>query len=423
MRKILWVSSSPIGPASRILDLSYEGQSGGWIQTEYETIDHNKSEMFFLTMISSDEIDKFLIKKSSEGTTYAIKRPKITFGLKPSKKHIRIISEIINIINPDVIQIWGTESFLSHAVIQSSEKYRKIIYVQGLIGMHKRYYNGYLNSREDKKYYRGVKILTRLKDIIRHHLFVKQSYLERYSFEHCKNVIIDNDFGKAYIESLSSQIRYFTHQLLPNQKFNQFKWELSKCDKNSIFTVFGITPDKGIHQLLKALKIVKRTIPEIKLYIPGNYPSLYDEKLRKCKNMTSYEKWIYNFLIENELTDNVVFVGKQNLEGMISHFLKCRVFVNPSCMEVHASTLREAITLGVPTISALSGSIADYLTHDFNGMLYRYEEDEILAYYILKMLNDDVKSMQFSLNSFKRMKSLKSTISLEEIYDEVLLDN
>ena len=121
-------------------------------------------------------------------------------------------------------------------------------------------------------------------------------YLKKFSFEHCKNVIIDNDFGKAYIESISSNSVYYSHRLLPNEKYKETYWDHSKCDKNSIFTIYSISPDKGLHQLLKALKIVKKTIPEVKLYVPGNYPSSDGGKITKNKNMTSYERWIYNFL-------------------------------------------------------------------------------------------------------------------------------
>ena len=36
--RILWVSTSPMGPASRILKMPSPGSSGGWIQSEYEAL-------------------------------------------------------------------------------------------------------------------------------------------------------------------------------------------------------------------------------------------------------------------------------------------------------------------------------------------------------------------------------------------------
>ena len=58
---------------------------------------------------------------------------------------------------------------------------------------------------------------------------------------------------------------------------------------------------------------------------------------------------------------------------------KANCFVNPSVMENHALSLREALIVGVPSISTVCGSVSDYVVNGKNGFLYRYEEYEVLA--------------------------------------------
>lgn len=90
--RVLWVSTAPIGPAGRILNITPNATSGGWIQSEYDELlkENKKIDMFFLC--GSREITPGEIRKSQtkEGTAYCINLPKISFGIKPSKKFCQI---------------------------------------------------------------------------------------------------------------------------------------------------------------------------------------------------------------------------------------------------------------------------------------------------------------------------------------------
>ena len=120
------------------------------------------------------------------------------------------------------------------------------------------------------------------------------------------------------------------------------------------------------------------------------------------------------------------FVGAKSPKGMVEELLDCNVFVNPSCMEVHALSLREAMTVGVPCISSLCGSVAEYMNHGKNGFIYRYEEYEILAYYIKILFeNDDMcKSIGYKakVDMDNKCKNL-SDMTLEKIYEVVTVGN
>lgn len=414
--KVLWVSNSPIGPAAKLLGEEYAGSSGGWIQSEYEQLDKSNIEFSFLTTLPSISKGDTLHKTGIEGELYCIHAPKICYGVYADAILQKNIQEVIDKVKPDIIQIWGTETWISNAVSRCKTKAMKFIFIQGLIGVHKRYIGGYFGRlKEDQEYFKGVGLYSKLKKVYREHQFIKQAEIEAETIKNCGNVIIDSNFAAAYCKSIEKKVTCYWHSLKPNSVFYRYKWDYNKCNKNTIFTVYGSSSEKGTQNLLKALAIVKKYIPDTHLIIPGPYQTDNGGKLLPSKK-DEFQMVIYNMIKRLGLIDNISFPGRLAPEGMASTMSKANVFVNPSCMEVHALSLREALTVGLPCISSLCGSVGEYLHHGENGYLYRYEEYEVLAYYLLKVLRNPEQAINLSSNSISNINTRKSQ-TLNSIYN------
>ena len=114
------------------------------------------------------------------------------------------------------------------------------------------------------------------------------------------------------------------------------------------------------------------------------------------------------------MEDNIVFLGKLNPKQMAERLSKTHIFVNPSCMEVHSMGLREALTVGVPSISSCCGSIPEYIQHQKNGYMYRYEEHEQLAYYIQLLLKDEKHCLEFSIFGKNALDDMQTNLVQEQ---------
>ena len=90
---------------------------------------------------------------------------------------------------------------------------------------------------------------------------------------------------------------------------------------------------------------------------------------------------------------------------MASRMSECNVFIMPSCIENHSSTLREAMIVGAPCVSSFVGSVGEFITNGENGFVYRYNEKDTLAYYVMKLFEDDNLAMKISENSKKTIKT------------------
>ncbi len=422
--RILWVSNSPIGPAADILNENYQGSSGGWIQTEYDKIEKTNTEFFFLSTLSSVKKGELLKKSNNKGTLYCLPTPRLQYGIIPKQKVVSQLENIICEINPDIIQIWGTETWLSYAVSLCSESVPKVIFIQGLIGMHQRYLGGYFgNMPEDNSYKSSDSLIANVKSIIRTVQFKKQAKIEEKTLCNCRNAIVDNDFTKAYCNSLSPVINCFEHKLEANKEFFAKRWKLENCIKHTVFTVYGGSAEKGTQNLLKALSIVKKSISDVRLIIPGPYNIKDDGKLADNKQ-DAFQTVLKNMINSLDLNENVKFAGKLSPKQMSSEMEKANIFVNPSCMEVHALSLREAMTVGVPCISSMCGSVNSYLKNGYNGYIYRYEEYEVLAFYLKRLLENPGIQKEFSENSYNSMRdNSDNSLTLEEIYNELITNN
>ena len=419
--KVLWVSNSPIGPAASILGKEYSGTSGGWIQSEYEALDKNNVQMSFLCTSPTVKKNEIVHKKNEIGEVFCFKSPRPSMGIKNPQYLVRGIRKTIEEISPDIIQIWGTETCVSNIVSHCAPSIPKVIFMQGLIGIHEKYLGGYFNK--DRKKYGGRRTpISWLKDCVRTRSFVRHVEVEKNTIKNCKNIIVDSNFVRDYCNAVGTEVKCFMYPLFPNKLFYDYSWSLDKCKRHSIFTVFGSNSEKGLHQLIKALAIVKCKYPDVLLTVPGSYPLDANGKLAPSKNH-SYYFALKKMMIKMGVEDNVRFVGRLDAAGMAETMSSSHIFVNPSCMEVHALSMRESMVQGIPCISTICGGILDFLRHGDNGMIYRYEEYEILAGTICRLFGDDELCKKISSKARVALDLLnKDVSSLNQVYREILDD-
>lgn len=417
--KILWVSNSPIGPAAQILEGKYQGSSGGWIQSEYEALNNiEEHQMYFLCSLKTVKPGEYIHKANSTGEVFCVNQPILSSGVRNPKKLVKTVENVIRQIEPDLIQIWGTETCLSNIVAHDPFDVAKVVFIQGLIGVHVRYLNGYFSRKKNKKYFAGEKIISRLKSVVREKQFLRQADIEADTLSYCKNVIVDSNFAKAYCMSVTEDIRCYRHILKPNRVFYKHKWSLDGCRRHTIFTVYGSSSEKGLQQLLKAVSLVKTDLKDIKILIPGPFSTDEDGKL-KPSSSNGFETVLRNMIDDLNLQENVEFLGKLSANEMADAIYVSHIFVNPSCMEVHALSLREAMCQGVPCISSLCGSVGELIMHGENGFIYRYEEYEVLAFYIKQLMENDNLAVEISSKAvcaIEEMEQRDENRTLTEIY-------
>ena len=161
-------------------------------------------------------------------------------------------------------------------------------------------------------------------------------------------------------------------------------------------------PIKGLHMLLKALVIVKNKYPDVKLSIPGT-------ALRKLTGLgnyfkqNGYEKFIRSQMEELDLKNNVEYTGRLTAIEMAKKMSESNCFVMCSAIENHSSTLKEAMTVGVPCVASYVGGVPEYAINEKNCLLYRFEDYEVLAQNIIRLFESQDLSERLSNRAMSDM--------------------
>ncbi len=410
--KILWVTNIPFGPINDFLETK-PAASGSWLDATYNMV-KNKDNLE-LVLVTVWETNKILHYKSENVAIYVIPKGKEKNYNVNSRENIYFWQQIYDAEKPDLLQIWGTE--FSHGLLAQKVMAHipSVIYMQGLMSQIAKHYLSDISFSEI------IKNIT-FRDLVsfdniyqQKNKFLKRASVEAEMLKMAKYVIVENDWCATHCQIINPNIKVLYSKLPIKQEFFNYNWDDTYVP-NTIMSIAGGYPIKGLHILLKAISIVKKQKKDIKLLIPGDNNVKVNSLKEKIK-ITSYSKYLNTLIEKYDLIDNVKFLGRLNSDEMASAMEKSNIFVMPSSIENHSSSLIEAMIVGMPTIATYVGGVPEYITNGENGFIYRYNEYEILAHHILSLLDNPNLAKKIGVNARDSMRE-KRKISLikEEVF-------
>ncbi len=137
------------------------------------------------------------------------------------------------------------------------------------------------------------------------------------------------------------------------------------------------------------------------------------------------DRFIVNNLIDElGLTDNVLFLGKQ--ENVAEVLSISDLLLLPSQKESFGLVLLEAMACKVPVVATKVGGIPEVVMHKETGFLSDVGNIDEMAQYALQLLTNEDLHNQFSENGFARVKnhfnSKKIVNDYEKIYKQILTE-
>jgi glycosyltransferase involved in cell wall biosynthesis len=421
--KILWISNIPFGPLCELTRQS-KSSSGSWLDAAFNAL--SKVDEIDLTIVTVSQVKEIRMKKEGRHSYYILP------GGHPSKYNPNSVSnrnhwvQIKKECQPDLIQIWGTEYTHGYLALQVMDEIPAIIYMQGLMNQIA---NHYLSGMSAKDLRQSITFRDVLKwDWIKRQQakFKKGAFFEAKMFQMAGYVIVENEWCKSHCEAITPNIKVFFSKLSIKKEFYNYDWDEKKMTPFTIMSNAAGYPIKGLHILLKALSIVVKKYPDAILLIPGEKSPFEKTFIEKCK-INGYTKYLIRLIEKLQLKNNIIFLDNLSATQMATHMASSNVFVMPSSIENHSSTLIEAMIVGVPCVSSYVGGISEYMSHNVNGLIYRFEEYEILAAHIDKIFDDISFASRIGLNAKSMMRASRNSNNLPkelvEIYKKILYTN
>ena len=301
--------------------------------------------------------------------------------------------DIFDSINPNLVHIHGAEYNYGLNLLSTRPNCKYILSIQGIMDACARNYLGGMTTFE------VIRNIT-IRDIIKRDnifqarkKFYAKAKIEKKYFEKVDAVIGRTEWDKAYTEYYNKDMKYYhCSEMLRKEFLTGEKWILNKCEKFTIFMSGGGYPLKGLHQVLKAIVLIKSEFPNIKLYIAGY--NFLESKLK----ISGYGLYIKSLIKKFDLNKNVFFTGPLNAEVMKKYYLNANVYICASSVENSPNSLLEARILGVPIIASYVGGIPSLLSEKSN--YYDFNDYVMLSNMISKIFKcEEFSNTIFEINS------------------------
>jgi glycosyltransferase involved in cell wall biosynthesis len=407
--KILWLSSN-------ILEEPEKGRTGTWLYS-----------------MSNALIDKGIVELGniSTGSTKSIRRSDygqikqwvIPFSAKlnkdglPNNKIVNSYLTAINDFKPDLIHVWGTESYAGLITAKKVNNLPVLLEMQGLIRAIAKIFHGDLSIKEQIQCI-GIKEILRKSNIFQQ----KRRYEKWATFENeiilnHKYITTSSRWMEAQVRAINPKANIFHNEImLRNTFYTSKKWQFTGDSK--IFTLAAYSsPFKGFHIAIRAIANLKRKYPKIQLRIAGLHQI---NGIRR----NGYINWIRKEIKNSNLESNIIWLGALNGRQIVEELIRSSVVVLPSYIESYGVAHVEAMAIGTPCVCSFNGGAA-YLGEDEKTSLFFPPGDDVMcAFQIERILSN--KELAESISKMARDRTLIRNDSEQivnrqiQIYKEIL---
>lgn len=416
--KILWIANT-IFPKPSVFFGFEKPVFGGWMYGLAESLSKELDvELAVATTYNGSELKNTNI----DGVNYYLLpcKNKINYD----KALESLWEKVCEDFQPDIIHIHGTEFAHGLACMRKLPNLKYVVSIQGLVGIYSRYYFAGIPFSE-------ILINVTFRDLIKRDtifqakkMFEKRGDLENEYLFKTKHAIGRTNWDFVHTKTVNSDICYhFCNESLRDGFYTAKKWKFENCEPYTIFLSQAGYPIKGLHQVIKAISILKKEYPSLKIRLGGGNIVKRKSMIDKIKR-TGYGKYIGALIRKHSLEKDIIFLGALSEEKMIIEYQRANVFICPSSIENSPNSLGEAQLIGVPVIASYVGGTPDMIEDHKTGLLYRFEEVEMLSENIRQVFNDSSFAFELSESAIKAASSrhdrkinLEKTIS---IYNRII---
>jgi starch synthase len=191
-------------------------------------------------------------------------------------------------------------------------------------------------------------------------------------------------------------------------------------EQGYILFVGRVSPEKGVHILLRAFKQIVNDVPrDFKLVVVGPLTSVFNSVYP-----SSYAKAMMMYARE-KLGERVVFTGAIDRNSLRVLYSNAYCFILPSLAEAFGMVLLEAMASGTPPIGSTAGGIPDIIIDGVNGLLFRKGDWEDLANKLLMLIQDKSFRDKLAHNTREYTEENFSwnivAMKIKEVYNSIII--
>lgn len=309
-----------------------------------KVIDFHKDGVFYHFFKSEDDVmvlGKFVNKLTGK------------FVSSNYDKNRAVINAILAKIKPDVIHLYGAESpqYGAFALDVDVKKTPLLVSLQTL-----------MSDPEFKKNYP-----------ISEKSYASRAGMERKILAHVRYIgTTIKEFRDFILREINPDAIFLDTKLLVGEKPH-----LEKCEKSFDFVYFSFNINKAADLAIEAFAIAKKSHPEIKLLVVGDYDE--DFKLKLDARID-----------ELGIAESIVITGKlQTHDDVIDAVKKARFALLPLKIDFISGTIREAVACGLPVVTTITAGTPTLNEKRESVLLSKVGDHEALASNMLRVMESE----------------------------------
>ena len=165
---------------------------------------------------------------------------------------------------------------------------------------------------------------------------------------------------------------------------------------------------KNLEVVIKAINIVKKTFPKIKLIIVGN---------------GSHKIALSSLVDELNLNDNIVFKGYVSTEEKLRLIAESNALVFPSLFEGFGLVILEAFSQKRPVLVSDLRPMSDIVSHEKNGFLLNPHDEKEWANTMIQLIKNPETSHTLGIEGHSLLKKMYSPYEMFkkilQMYDDI----
>lgn len=395
--KVLWFTDSP-SLASGFLNL--ERNITGWIESLQKEIEKIEDiELGVAFPFGNTEEKRFDIE-NTKYFSFPYPKSKKNFNSflsrwKHETEHESVISHYLKIVeefNPDVIQIFGTES--PFGLIIPYVKIPVVIHIQGNLTVYsKKWFSGISNFNILK--HSNLKTIYKAYGLWHlYYNFVKRSDRERRIMSTCQYFIGRTDWDRRISNVLSDSSQYYhCEELLRSDFYLAERWKKPNQKRIKIVSTVSTMVYKGLETILETAELLqKKAAFDFEWSIAG---------IKGTEEIIGIIEKVFNKKFSDQ---NIIFKGSLNPVKLLEELHQSTVYVHPSHIENSPNSVCEAMLIGMPVIATYSGGTPSIVLNGTDGLLVQDGDPFAMAGAIIDLVKDNSLMLSLTENAFNKAK-------------------
>jgi glycosyltransferase involved in cell wall biosynthesis len=335
----------------------------------------------------------------------------------PKPEIVRQVIDLVHQFSPDLIHVWGVETFWGLLTARKLVSPRVILEMQGLKGAYARVYNGGLDAAEQGQctgFREIVKQATIAQEARR---FAAWGRFENEMIRTHTNIATQSEWMEAQVRAVHPDCCTFHTDLVLRPKFTAVTpWQ--PHDSHAVFYMAAYpAPYKGLHVAIRALAHLRKRVPDATLRIAGDTGFSGFRKI-------GYAHWLRKLVARLGLEDAVEWLGPLSSDAIIAQMQRCGMMVIPSFAENCCTAMQEAMMVGIPVVASYAGGLPDLAKVDDSALFFPPGDDVVCAWQLGRVLADQQLAGRLSCNSraiaLERNKTSRIIARQLDIYRHVI---